>query len=154
MGDSVLMSTDGPDWAGSVVTGETVFFHFAPNCFPVPPLNARNGWHKSTIHEVIMDTHYTVGSGFHLKTHNKFSFRPHPRYSHANYPRLDTNWWDKVKRKTFNSFQVKYTRRDLNIRKNCWTYNEKMVILEKKKLNILRLQPTNDKTTFTRITRI
>lgn len=90
MGDSVLMPTDGPDWAGCTVTVEPVFTHFVPNCYPVPPLNARNGWHKSTIHKLIMDTHYTVDGGFHLKN-NKFSFRPHTCHSHANYLRFDTN---------------------------------------------------------------
>lgn len=57
MGDSVLMSTDAPDWADCTVT---VFTHFLPNCYPVPPLNAGNDGHNSTIHKLIMDSHYTV----------------------------------------------------------------------------------------------
>lgn len=88
------MSTDGPGWAGSMVTGGTAFAHFVPNCFPVPPLNAQNGWHKSTIYKLIMDTHYTVDLVFiyllkKKKKHNKFSFGQHPCYSHVNYPRYD-----------------------------------------------------------------
>lgn len=103
MGDSVLMSTDGPNWACSTVTGETVFTHFEPNCFPVSPLNARNGWHKSTIHKLIMDTHYTVDGGGSFKTHTINSALGHTPISHMQTnPGLTPIWWNKlVKWQTF-----------------------------------------------------
>ena len=51
-----------------------------------------------------MDTHYSVDKGFHLKTHNKFSFRPHPHHSHANLSQVG-HQFGEIKRLKWKTFQ-------------------------------------------------